>query len=91
MVARPRSILFTLTCNDHLSTPTTIYQTRFSSIWTQSMQDRLYEKKKKTVERFIRKHGKVDHSVILNEVNIDYDTLMKIISELRREGHLKYS
>ena len=53
------------------------------------VQDRKYEKKKQTVEKFIRKHGKVDHSVILNEVNIDYDTLMKIISELRREGHLK--
>lgn len=53
------------------------------------MQGRLYEKKKKTVERFIRKHRKVDHASILNEVNIDYDTLMKIISELRREGRLK--
>lgn len=61
----------------------------FTSIWTKSMQGRLYEKKKKTVERFIRKHRKVDHVSILNEVNIDYDTLMKIISELRREGHLK--
>jgi len=30
----------------------------------------------------------VDHSFVLNEVNIDYDTLMKIISELRREGRL---
>jgi predicted transcriptional regulator len=53
------------------------------------IQDRIYEKKKQTVERFIRKHGKVDHSIILNEVNIDYDTLMKVISELRREGRLK--
>ena len=53
------------------------------------MQGRRYEKKKKTVERFIRKHRIVDHVSILNEVNIDYDTLMKIISELRREGHLK--
>jgi predicted transcriptional regulator len=53
------------------------------------MQDRLYEKKKQTVAKFIRKHAKVDHSVILNEVNIDYDTLMKIISELRQEGLLK--
>ena len=41
---------------------------------------RLYEKKKQTVAKFIRKHAKVDHSVILNEVNIDYGTLMKIIS-----------
>jgi len=53
------------------------------------VQGRTYEKKKQTVARFIRKHGKVDHSVMLNEVNIDYDTLMKIISELRQEGLLK--
>ena len=49
---------------------------------------RVYEKKKQTILRFIKKHGKVDHSFILNEVNIDYDTLMKILSELRREGRL---
>jgi len=55
------------------------------------MQDRIYEKKKITILRFIKKHGKVDHSFILNEVNIDYDTLMKIISELRREGRLDYN
>lgn len=53
------------------------------------MHDRKYEKKKQTVDKFIRKLGKIDHSIILNEVNIDYDTLMKIISELRREGRLK--
>ncbi|MGA9170741.1 MAG: hypothetical protein WCF06_15640 [Nitrososphaeraceae archaeon] len=53
------------------------------------MHDRRYEKKKQTVEKFIRKLGRIDHSIILNEVNIDYDTLMKIISELRREGRLK--
>jgi predicted transcriptional regulator len=53
------------------------------------VQDRIFEKKKQTVTRFIRKHGKIDHSVILNEVNIDYDTLMKIISELRQEGLLE--
>ncbi len=53
------------------------------------MQDRLYEKKKQTVAKFIRKYAKVDHSVILNEVNVDYDTLMKIIYELHREGLLK--
>ena len=53
------------------------------------MHDRKYEKKKQTFEKFIRKLGKIDHSIILNEVNIDYDTLMKIISELRREGRLK--
>ncbi|MGB8035302.1 MAG: hypothetical protein WCF03_15935 [Nitrososphaeraceae archaeon] len=53
------------------------------------MHDRRYEEKKQTVEKFIRKLGRIDHSIILNEVNIDYDTLMKIISELRREGRLK--
>jgi predicted transcriptional regulator len=53
------------------------------------LQDRRYEKKKQTVEKFIRKLGRIDHSIILNEVNIDYDTLMKIISELRRKGRLK--
>ncbi len=52
------------------------------------MRDRIYEKKKQTILRFIKKYGKVDHSFILNEVNIDYDTLMKILSELRREGRL---
>jgi predicted transcriptional regulator len=52
------------------------------------MQDRIYEKKKQSILRFIKKHGKADPSFILNEVNIDYDTLMKIISELRREGQL---
>lgn len=52
------------------------------------MQDRAYEKKKQTILGFIKKHGKVDHSFILNEVNVDYDTLMRILSELRREGRL---
>lgn len=52
------------------------------------MHDRIYEKKKQNILRFIKKHRKVDHSFILNEVNIDYDTLMKILPELRREGRL---
>jgi predicted transcriptional regulator len=52
------------------------------------LQDRIYEKKKQSILRFIKKHGKVDHSFILNEVNIDYDFLMKILSELRRDGQL---
>ena len=52
------------------------------------MQNRKYEMQKQSILRFIKKHGKVDHSVILNEVNIDYDTLMKILSELRREGRM---
>ena len=50
------------------------------------MQNRIYQKKKRIVEKFIKKYGKVDHSVILNKVDVDYDTLMKIISELRKEG-----
>ncbi|HEU5120984.1 MAG TPA: hypothetical protein VFT71_08345 [Candidatus Nitrosocosmicus sp.] len=52
------------------------------------IQDRAYAKKKKTILRFIKKYGKVDYSFILNNVNIDYDTLMKILSDLRREGYL---
>lgn len=52
------------------------------------MQNRIYEKKKQLILRFIKKNGKVDHSYILNEINIDYDTLIKILSELRREGQL---
>ena len=54
------------------------------------MQDRIYQRKRRLVEKFINKHGKrVDHSLILNELDVDYDTLMKIISELRSEGSLK--
>ncbi|MBI5133224.1 MAG: hypothetical protein HZA83_00785 [Thaumarchaeota archaeon] len=51
--------------------------------------DRKYLKKKQTVERYIKKHGSVDHARILNEVDIDYDTLMRILSELRQEGRIK--
>jgi hypothetical protein len=54
------------------------------------MQDRAYQRKKQLVEKFIKKHGKkVDHSFILNEVDVDYDTLMMIFSELRNQGQLK--
>ena len=53
------------------------------------MQKRIYQKKKQTVEKFIKRFGKVEHSFILNEVNIDYDTLMQILEELRKEGHIK--
>ena len=52
-------------------------------------QDRRYQKIKGEVKRFIQKNKKIDHSTILNEMNIDYDTLMRILSELRNEGHLK--
>ncbi|HJS68663.1 MAG TPA: hypothetical protein VJ730_04510 [Nitrososphaera sp.] len=53
------------------------------------MQDRQYQKKKAMVDKFIKKSGKIDHSVILNNVDVDYDTLMKILSDLRNEGRLK--
>ena len=53
------------------------------------MQKRMYQKKKQRVEKFIKRFGKVEHSFILNEVNIDYDTLMKILEELRKEGRIK--
>jgi len=52
------------------------------------MQDRKYQKKKAMVEKFIKKTGKLDHSVILNNVDVDYDTLMRILSELRNEGRI---
>jgi len=53
------------------------------------MIDRKYQRKKHAVEKFIKKFGKVDHSLILNNVNIDYDTLMRILSDLRNEGRIK--
>jgi hypothetical protein len=52
------------------------------------MMDRKYQRKKYTVEKFIKKFGKVDHSVILNNVDVDYDTLMQILSDLRKEGRI---
>ena len=55
------------------------------------MQNRKYQKKRKMVEKFIRKRKTTDHSIILNEVDVDYDTLMKILSELRNEGKLHFS
>jgi hypothetical protein len=54
------------------------------------VRDRKYLKKKQVIEKVIQQHGKfVDYSVILNEVDIGYDTLMKILSELRTEGRIK--
>ena len=53
------------------------------------MQDRKYERKKVAVEKFIKKFGKIDHSVILNNVDVNYDTLMRILSELSNEGRIK--
>lgn len=51
--------------------------------------DRQYQKKKILVEKFIKKNKKTDHYVILNEINIDYDTLMNIMRELKRDGRIK--
>jgi predicted GTPase len=53
------------------------------------VQDRKYQKKKVAVEKFIKKFCSIDHSVILNSVDVDYDSLMRILSELRSEGRIK--
>ena len=53
------------------------------------MHDRKYEKKMQIVKKFIKKHRTTDHLTILNEIDIDYDTLMKILSELSNKGRLK--
>ena len=53
------------------------------------MQKRMYQKKKQTIEKFIKRFGKVEYSFILYEVNIDYDTLRKILEELRKEGRIR--
>jgi hypothetical protein len=52
------------------------------------MNDRNYQKKKNIVEKFIKKNKTIDHSKILNEIDVDYDTLMRILSDLRREGRI---
>jgi hypothetical protein len=52
-------------------------------------EDRIYQEKKQSVEKFIKKHGKADHYIILNNVDVGYDTLMNILSDLRNEGRLK--
>jgi hypothetical protein len=53
------------------------------------MHDRRYEKKMQIVEKFIRKHGTTDHLAILNGIDIDYDTLMEILTEINNKGRLK--
>ncbi len=50
--------------------------------------DRIYQRKKQTVTHFIKKYGDIDHAKILNEINVDYDTLMRILSDLRQEGKI---
>ena len=52
------------------------------------MQDRKYHRKKAAVEKFIKKQGTIDHSVILNNVDVNYETLMQILGELRNEGRI---
>jgi hypothetical protein len=53
------------------------------------MQERIYQWKRKLVEKFIKKHGKIDQFIIINNIDVDYDILIKIPSELRSEGHLE--
>ncbi|MGH9923900.1 MAG: hypothetical protein ACRD5J_17675 [Nitrososphaeraceae archaeon] len=53
------------------------------------MQSRSYQQKKAVVKRFIRKEKTTDTSRILNEVNIDYDTLMLVLTDLQNEGDLR--
>jgi hypothetical protein len=53
-----------------------------------NIQDRKYQKLKGQVKGFIQKNKKLDHAMILNNMDIDYDTLMRIIAELKSEGNL---
>lgn len=53
-----------------------------------SVQDRKYQKKKVAVEKFIKKNRTTDHSIILNNVDVNYETLMRILNELRNEGRI---
>jgi len=53
-----------------------------------NIQNRKCQKLKGQVKRFIQKNKKIDHSMILNNMNIDYDTLMRIIAELKSDGDL---
>jgi hypothetical protein len=52
------------------------------------LQSRAYQRKKEIVKRFIKKQKTSDTSHILNEVDIDYDTLMLVLADLHREGYL---
>jgi hypothetical protein len=54
-----------------------------------SLQSRSYQQKKALVKRFTRKKKTTDTSRILNEVNIDYDTLMLVLADLQNEGDLR--
>jgi hypothetical protein len=54
-----------------------------------SLQSRSYPQKKALLKRFIRTKKTTDTSRILNEVNIDYDTLMLVLADLQNEGDLR--
>jgi predicted transcriptional regulator len=53
------------------------------------MNDRSYHRKKELVRKYVRKNKTFDTSRILNEVNIDYDTLSLVLADLRKEGFLR--
>lgn len=52
-------------------------------------QARKYQKIEVEVKRLIQRHKKIDHSRILNEIDVDYDTLVKILRKLKNQGQLK--
>jgi biopolymer transport protein ExbD len=45
-------------------------------------QERQYQQKRQMVTEFMRRRKTTDHSFILNDIDISYGTLMKILSEL---------
>src|SRR5215204_3029460 len=53
------------------------------------MEDRIYQEKKQSVEEFIKRYGKADHYIILNNVDVGYDTL-NILSDLQNECRLLF-
>ena len=70
---------------NHLEQP---IQTRVQQFMINT-QDRKYQKIKGEVKKYIRKNKKIDHLTILNSLKIDYDTLMRILDELKSKGNLK--
>lgn len=52
------------------------------------MNDRKYEKQKQNILKYIKRKGKIDFKEILNEVNINYDTLKRIVDELKSKGEI---
>lgn len=45
-------------------------------------QERQYQKKRQIVTEFMRERKTTDHSFILNDIDISYGILLKILSEL---------